>query len=104
MKICVTSQGDKLEAILSGAGVVRLAGEIKEQELNLTGAGKLEAFDLESKECKITVGGIGGAEIFVTDKLEARIEGIGGIEYAGNPQNIITEINGLGKINRANEN
>ena len=97
-------QGDKLEAILSGAGVVRLAGEIKEQELNLTGTGKLEAFDLESKECKITVGGIGGAEIFVTDKLEARIEGIGGIEYAGNPQNIITEINGLGKINRANEN
>jgi hypothetical protein len=87
-----------LQVVLSGAGMVKLAGDVIEQNLNLTGAGKLEAFDLDSRECKISVGGLGGAEISVTEKLEARIEGIGGIEYAGDPDEIITEINGLGKI------
>jgi hypothetical protein len=94
-------QSEKLKVTLSGAGVVKLEGDVFEQDLNLSGAGKLEAFNLESKECKISVGGLGGAEIFVTDKLEARIEGVGGIEYAGNPDEISTEINGLGKISQS---
>jgi len=91
-------QSDNLDVVLSGAGIVKLAGETETQDLNLTGAGKLEALDLDSKECTISVGGLGGAEIFVTEKLDARIEGIGGIEYAGEPSEISTEINGLGKI------
>jgi len=94
-------KSNKLKTVLSGAGVVKLAGEVHEQKLNLSGAGKLEAFDLESQECEISVGGLGGAEIFVTDKLDARIEGIGGIKYAGEPSDIKTEINGLGKIKQA---
>ena len=91
-------QCERLDVILSGAGIIKLAGEVKTQDLNLTGAGTLEAFDLESAECTISVGGLGGAEIFVTEKLEATIEGIGGIKYAGEPAETITEINGLGKI------
>jgi hypothetical protein len=87
-----------LDVVLSGAGIVKLAGEVQTQDLNLTGAGKLEAFDLESMVCSISVGGLGGAEIFVTEKLDAKIEGIGGIKYTGNPVEIITEVNGLGKI------
>jgi hypothetical protein len=96
-------QGDKLEVALSGAGMVKLAGEVNEQELDLNGAGKLEAFNLESRECKISVSGLGGAEIFVTEKLNARIEGIGGIEYTGDPEDLVTEINGFGKIKRSDD-
>jgi hypothetical protein len=91
-------QCDDLEVVVSGAGIVKLAGEVNTQDLSLTGAGKLEAFDLESASCTISVGGIGGAEIYVTEKLDATIEGIGGIEYAGEPAETVTEINGLGKI------
>jgi hypothetical protein len=92
---------DNLQVVLSGAGMVKLDGEVVRQDLSLTGAGKLEAFELESRECKISVGGLGSAEIFVTDRLEASIEGIGGIEYAGDPPELVTEINGLGKIERS---
>jgi hypothetical protein len=87
-----------LKVLLSGAGVVKLAGETERQELNLSGAGGLKAFDLESRICNVTVSGLGGAEIFVTENLEASIEGIGGIEYDGNPSEVKTEVNGLGKI------
>jgi len=93
----------KLKVELSGAGVISLAGEVQEQELNLMGAGKMEAFDLESKGCDISVGGLGTAEIYVTEKLDASIEGIGGIEYRGNPENVTTEISGLGTISESND-
>ncbi len=94
---------DKLLVELSGAGVISLAGEVQEQELNLMGAGKLEAFDLDSKDCDVTVGGLGGAEINVTEKLNAKIEGIGSIRYDGQPKDINTEIKGLGRIKPVNQ-
>jgi hypothetical protein len=89
---------DFLKVSLSGAGIVKLAGEAGRQELNLSGAGSLKAFDLTSKSCKVVVSGLGGAEIYVTEDLDASIEGVGGIKYDGNPANIRTEVNGLGKI------
>ncbi len=89
---------DFLKVMLSGAGVVKLAGETDRQDLNLSGAGSLKAFDLDSRFCKVVVSGLGGAEIYVTEDLDASIEGIGGIEYEGNPRNIRTEVKGLGKI------
>lgn len=93
---------EKLKVELSGAGVISLAGEVHEQELNLMGAGKLEAFDLDSKECDVSVGGLGGAEIYVTEKLNATIEGVGSIKYDGQPEDINTEIKGLGRIKPVN--
>lgn len=89
---------DFLKVNLSGAGIVRLAGETDREELNLSGAGSLKAFDLTSKSSKVVVSGLGGAEIYVSEDLDASIEGVGGIKYDGNPANIRTEVNGLGKI------
>ncbi len=96
-------ESESLKVVLSGAGIVKLAGETNFQELNLAGAGKLDSYDLESKSCKITVGGIGGANIYVTEELDATIEGIGGIKYRGNPEKILTEISGIGSISESND-
>jgi len=93
-----------LKVMLSGAGIVKIAGETNKQELKLAGAGSLKAFDLESKSCKVVVSGLGGAEIYVTEDLDASIEGVGGIEYEGKPLNVRTEINGLGKIKPVDSN
>jgi hypothetical protein len=92
-----------LYVLLSGAGVVKIAGETQRQELNLSGAGSLNAIDLESSYCEVKVSGLGGAEIFVTDTLDATIEGIGGIEYEGDPSELRTEVNGIGKIKPVDE-
>lgn len=95
---------DFLKVNLSGAGVVKIAGETDRQELNLSGAGSLKAFDLASRSCKVVVSGLGGAEIYVTEDFDASIEGVGGIEYDGNPTNVRTEVNGLGKIRPVENN
>ena len=90
-----------LKVQLSGAGLITLEGEAEKQEVNLTGAGSYETFDLESSFCEISISGIGGAEVNVTQRLEARISGMGGIEYMGSPQEIRREVSGIGKIKEA---
>jgi hypothetical protein len=88
---------------LSGAGVVQLKGETDMLQGHISGAGGLLASDFISKDCDITLSGLGGAEVFVTEKLKATISGVGGIEYGGNPKIIEKQITGFGKINRATD-
>jgi hypothetical protein len=88
---------------LSGAGVVELLGETEQLEGHISGAGGLLASEYISKECNITLSGLGGAEVYVTEILTATITGVGGIEYGGNPKVIEKQITGFGKIKRAKE-
>ena len=90
-----------LDIQLSGAGLISLEGIAERQEINLTGAGSLEAFELESEDCEISISGVGGAELNVSRKLTARISGMGGIQYTGDPEDIRREISGIGKITKA---
>jgi hypothetical protein len=93
----------RVQVEMSGAGVIILSGNTEIQEAHISGAGGLMAEKLQSKECDIHLGGIGGANVYVTEKLEASITGIGGIQYSGNPQLIEKRITGLGKIVRNEE-
>ena len=94
-------QTQKIHVNLTGAGVVTLSGRAEFQEVQISGAGGLNSIELATSECKINLSGLGGAEIYVTEKLEATITGIGGIQYAGNPKIIERQVTGLGKITRS---
>jgi len=93
----------KVNVNLTGAGVITLSGDTDYQETHISGAGGLSAVDLMSKECSINLSGLGGAEVYAVDKLEATITGVGGIIYAGNPDVIERQVTGFGKIKRAEE-
>ena len=77
---------------------IKLSGETTREEINLSGAGSLEAFELESSDCEVSISGIGGAEVDVKDRLVAKISGMGGIQYRGSPNEIRREVSGIGKI------
>ncbi len=96
-------QAKAVRVNLTGAGIVTLSGNTDLQDTHISGAGGLRAFELKSMECNINLSGLGGAEVFVSEKLEATITGVGGIIYAGNPKNIEKQITGFGKIKRAKE-
>jgi len=93
----------KVKVNLTGAGVVKLSGEVEFQDTHISGAGGLLALDLISSECFINLSGLGGAEVYATEKLEATITGVGGIVFAGNPKVIEKHVTGFGKIKRAKE-
>jgi len=87
-----------LEITLAGAGMLKLKGKATDQIISLNGVGNLEAYELESRSCSITVSGMGGAEINVKENLDARVNGIGSIKYRGNPSTVNDNISGVGTI------
>lgn len=92
-----------LTVSMSGAGAVELSGSAHEADLRISGAGGLDAYDLETAQCNVEISGIGGAEVYVTDFLEAHLRGIGGISYKGQPNRIERHITGLGEVKPADE-
>lgn len=98
--IDLSIQSREFNLKVPGAGSVILRGKADKQKLELGGAGNLAAFELESKECEIDLSGIGSAQVFVTDNLQAEISGVGNIRFKGDPRNISREVSGLGNIER----
>ncbi len=103
-KISLRMEGKELDLRVSGASAIRLRGQVDEQTISMSGAGDLEAYDLVSKYCRIDLSGIGSAEIYVENELEANISGIGSISYRGNPNKVHDNISGLGKISDRGRN
>lgn len=89
---------------LSGAGIVTLSGDAREQEIDMSGAGSLNAYKLHTERTDIELSGVGSAKVYATDELNAEVNGIGNIQFMGNPRNIHREVGGLGAIEAATEN
>ncbi len=94
----------RIELDISGAGAVELSGTADEQDISMSGAGGYDGSDLISRICKISISGVGGAEVFVTEDLEATVSGIGGVSYSGNPANVHSDISGLGSVSEDDNN
>jgi hypothetical protein len=97
-EIILEFEGEKLNLRLSGAGNVELSGTTRDLEVTMSGAGGLDAFDLKAEYARIRISGIGGADIYVTKELDAKISGLGDVTYRGNPTNIDKSVSGLGTI------
>lgn len=87
-----------LNADVSGAGAVELWGKADEQIIKMDGAGGFDASELVGKNCKVSISGVGGASVHATEKLDAKVSGVGGIRYRGNPKDIKTDISGVGSV------
>ncbi len=89
-----------LDVDISGAGHLMLSGNTNNLDLQLSGAGKMDAYDLKSEICDINISGVGAAEVYATEELNATLSGVGGIKYRGNPKRINRNVSGLGKIKK----
>ncbi len=88
----------KLDLDISGAGAVQLSGNVEEQSISMSGAGGYDGEDLISKNCRVSISGVGGASVYVTGELNASVSGIGGVSYRGNPENVKSDVSGLGSV------
>jgi hypothetical protein len=91
----------KVELNMDGASSLKLSGRANQLDAHLDGAGNLAAYELQVRDASIRLSGIGGAQVYVTDNLQARVSGVGNIRYRGNPQNIQRNISGVGSIKPA---
>lgn len=93
-------KGESLTVNVPGASRFRAEGEAGRLEVNLSGAGLIDAEGLRARDVKAVCSGAGSISVYASDSLDASVNGIGVINYAGDPPSVKQNVNGLGKINR----
>ena len=69
----------------SGAGSFKLSGSADTASFDMSGAGELNALNLQTRESKINLSGVGVVKINCSESLKINAGGAGSIEYKGSP-------------------
>ncbi len=97
-KIVIRSlTADILKVDHTGLGQFELSGQVRRQEVILTGAGDYDAADLESEKAEVTLTGLGKAAVWATETLDIELSGAGKVSYYGDPR-VTQNVSGLGKV------
>ena len=85
---------------VSGATLVYLEGAARSLDVNMSGAGSLEASELEVVDCRAQISGVGKILVNVSGTIDADVSGLGKIEYVGDPESVKGDVSGVGNIER----
>ncbi|OON70554.1 head GIN domain-containing protein [Hymenobacter sp. CRA2] len=95
------AQVDGLRTSVSGSGEVKLRGNAATNNINISGSGKVSAYDLSTQDTYASISGSGKAYVRAARTLSAEISGSGTIYYRGNPT-VSSRISGSGKVLSSN--
>lgn len=76
---------DHVEIDVAGAASMDLSGKAEVLELELAGAGSIDAKSLVCKKAEVKISGAGRASVSVIEELLADIDGVGTLTYYGDP-------------------
>lgn len=94
----ITANLLKIEA--EAATSIELSGQADKFVLTMDGAAEVNAFELQTKEAKVNMDGACKAEISVSDKLDADLDGVCKLAYKGLPK-ILSDVSGFSSIKPA---
>ena len=83
---------------VTGEGNYHLEGAQQEiLDIHISGAGDVDAFNLEVAECNIFISGVGNCKVNAINTLDVNISGVGNVRYMGDPA-ISTDVSGVGNV------
>ncbi len=91
-------EGDSFEFDLSGAADLEMSGEVDDLDIQVSGAGDIDTRDLQARHVKVRISGAGNADVTATESIDAKVSGVGDIDYWGDPAKERTSVSGLGDI------
>jgi hypothetical protein len=94
----VKSNDFKIDA--SGAGKLQISGETKTLDVDMSGAGELDAKDFRAEKVSIDSSGAALADVYASEELNADVSGAGNVSYYGNPKIINEDRSGAGTISK----
>ena len=92
--------GEELELSTNGVGDITCGGTVGIVHATTDGIGDIQLAELVAREAYAITDGIGDIVVNATEKVDARINGIGSITIIGDPKNVQTEVDGMGDIIR----
>ena len=99
-KLDLMLDAENISLDVSGATLVYLDGAAKLLEINMSGAGSLEASELEVQDCVARISGVGKILVNFKGTLDAEVSGLGQVEYVGEPESVKGDVSGVGNIDR----
>ncbi|KAA9331588.1 DUF2807 domain-containing protein [Hymenobacter busanensis] len=91
------AQVESLRTSISGSGELRLNGTAQVNTVNISGSGKVYAYDLSTQDTYINISGSGKGYVRASRTLDADISGSGTVHYRGTPS-VNSRISGSGKV------
>ncbi|WP_291862645.1 head GIN domain-containing protein [Marinilabilia sp.] len=101
LKMDIELIGNQFTGVFAGATDLNLRGEVKKVKFNIPGAGKVSAFDLKTQELDLSMSGAAKAEVYAEKRLKVDVAGACTVVYKGNPDEVFTNISGIGRVNEA---
>lgn len=98
-KIEMDVKAESIQLVGEGGVCFNLEGICKKFDALASGASYINAEDLKCERVKIKIEGVGAGYVYATEFLDASIEGVGKIDYKGDPE-VHKNIGGLGFISR----
>ncbi len=93
-------RNESLTINVPGASKLRAQGETGRLEVNLSGAGLVDAEGLRARHVAASCSGAGSISVHASEALDASVSGVGSINYAGDPATVNRNVSGLGRINK----
>jgi hypothetical protein len=89
-----------VDAKLNFVGNMSLKGSSNELKLVNEGIGNIDASKLTVQNVNLTSSGIGAVSVHCEGELTLKVDGIGVVNYTGNPTVVSEKVSGIGKVNR----
>jgi hypothetical protein len=96
----LTVSSSDVEVRISGSGSVLLNGDSDKMNARISGSGKVKAEDMEVKVFKASISGSGTCYITASEEINASISGSGTVYYSGNPDKVVSNSSGSGKVKK----
>jgi hypothetical protein len=93
-------RNEALKISVPGAGRLRASGETGRLEVKVDGAASVDAAGLRARRVSAECNGAGSVSVHATDALDAVVNGVGTINYSGDPPNVNRQVNGIGRISK----
>lgn len=99
--IVVTNvKSDDFNVSTSGAGSLKISGEAKTLDLEISGAGSVDTKDLRAARVSVDSSGAAEATVYASEDLRVSASGAGSVEYYGDPKNVSESVSGGASISK----
>ena len=89
---------ENISVNIAGTGNAEIKGAATFAKFTVHGTGNIRAFDYLTEQLESAIYGTGNIEAYIHNKLKAEVRGTGSIRYKGNPESIVSDKTGTGKI------
>jgi hypothetical protein len=90
--------GGDTTIVISGAGHIEAKGRLDKLTATLNGAASGDFTRVDSGTAVVAVNGAGSLQVHAIESLDATINGVGTVEYEGDPKDVRTALHGVGTI------